>query len=130
MNKKTGSIFIKGGRIEEPSSYLNGEVADILIENGIITKVGKELVCPGNVQVIELAGKYLSTTLFVPSVEHQKKSRVACEKLLQRAEEQYEFLGIEAEEAEMLSVAVLKFSTPIEICLRVIRICSEADACC
>ena len=45
MNKKTGSIFIKGGRIEDPSSYLNGEVADILIENGIITKVGKELVC-------------------------------------------------------------------------------------
>lgn len=50
----------------------------------------------------ELAGKYLSTTLFVPSVEHQKKSRAACEKLLQRTEEQYEFLGIEAEEAEKL----------------------------
>ena len=53
----------------------------------------------------ELAGKYLSTTLFVPSVEHQKKSRATCEKLLQRAEEQYEFLGIEVEEAGKLRQA-------------------------
>ncbi|MBP5358966.1 MAG: MMPL family transporter [Treponema sp.] len=50
----------------------------------------------------DIAGKYLSTTLFIPSVEHQKKSRAACEKLLQRAEFQYEFLGIEVEEAESL----------------------------
>ena len=50
----------------------------------------------------DIAGKYLSTTLFIPSVEHQKKSRTACEKLLQRAELQYEFLGIEVEEAESL----------------------------
>ena len=52
MNRKLGSVLVKGGRIEDPSSDLNGEVADILIENGIITKVGKELICPENVQVI------------------------------------------------------------------------------
>lgn len=50
----------------------------------------------------DLAGKYLSTTLFIPSVDHQKKSRAACQRLLQMAEEQYEFLGIEVEEAEKL----------------------------
>lgn len=60
MNRKSGSVLVKGGRIEDPSSDLNGEVADILIENGIITKVGKELICPENVQVIELAGEYVS----------------------------------------------------------------------
>ncbi|MCF0241099.1 MAG: hypothetical protein HUK25_00585 [Treponema sp.] len=40
---------------------------------------------------------YLGTTLFIPSVDTQKKSRAACEKLLEIAEIQYEYLGFEPE---------------------------------
>ena len=47
-------------------------------------------------------GRYLSTTLFIPSVEHQKKSREACRKLLEIAELQYELLGMESEYADEL----------------------------
>ena len=35
-----------------------------------------------------------------------------------------------SDEVEMLSVATVKFSTPAEICLSAIRICSEALVCC
>ncbi|MBO7638881.1 MAG: MMPL family transporter, partial [Treponema sp.] len=55
-------------------------------------------------------GRYLSTTLFIPSVEHQKKSRDACRKLLERAEVQYEFLGIESDYADELREAFEKSS--------------------
>ncbi len=50
-------------------------------------------------------GRYLSTTLFIPSVEHQKKSRDACRKLLERAEIQYELLGMESDYAVELREA-------------------------
>lgn len=40
---------------------------------------------------------YLSTSLFIPSVEQQKKSREACRKLLDLAEEQFEYLGFDSD---------------------------------
>lgn len=43
---------------------------------------------------------YLSPTLFIPSIEKQKKSREACKKLLDLAPEQLEWLGFDAEDAE------------------------------
>lgn len=45
---------------------------------------------------------YISTSLFIPSVEHQKKSREACAKLLENAEFQFEALGYEPEFADAL----------------------------
>lgn len=45
---------------------------------------------------------YLSASLFVPSVEHQKKSREACRKLLELSEMQFEALGFEEEAADEL----------------------------
>ena len=46
--------------------------------------------------------KYLSTTLFIPSIERQKQSRDACRKLLELSESQYESLGFDASCAEVL----------------------------
>ena len=40
-------------------------------------------------------GGFLATSRFVPSIAHQKKSRMAAEKLLPLASEQYEMLGYE-----------------------------------
>lgn len=42
---------------------------------------------------------YLSTSLFVPSIQQQKKSREACEKLMEMADFQLEALGYEPEYA-------------------------------
>jgi len=45
---------------------------------------------------------YLSTSLFVPSIQQQKRSRKACEKLLEIADYQLEALGFEPEYADSL----------------------------
>jgi len=45
---------------------------------------------------------YLSTSLFVPSIDHQKKSRAAASNLLELADYQFEALGYEPEYAEIL----------------------------
>lgn len=45
---------------------------------------------------------YLSTSLFIPSVEQQKKSREACKKLLDLADEQLEYLGFDLDSASKL----------------------------
>lgn len=45
---------------------------------------------------------YLSPTLFIPSIEKQKRSRQACKKLLELAPEQLEWLGFTDEDAEYL----------------------------
>ena len=46
--------------------------------------------------------KYLSESLFIPSIEEQKKSRAACKKLLEISEEQYKMLGLDIECAKNL----------------------------
>ncbi len=46
---------------------------------------------------------YISTTAFVPSVEHQKASREACRKLLALAEFQLEMLGFDSDAARVLA---------------------------
>lgn len=47
-------------------------------------------------------GGYLSTTLFVPSIEKQKRSREACKRLLAISEQQYISLGLSPEYAKEL----------------------------
>lgn len=45
---------------------------------------------------------YISTTNFIPSIEQQKASRQACEKLLALSEEQFDFLGFDSSYADDL----------------------------
>jgi len=45
---------------------------------------------------------YISTSLFVPSIESQKKSRQACQKLIELADYQLEALGYGPEDLEIL----------------------------
>lgn len=51
---------------------------------------------------------YVSTTNFVPSIQMQKKSQTAYEKLLSMAEAQFESLGYSSDEAAMLSEKMRK----------------------
>ncbi len=45
---------------------------------------------------------YISPTIFIPSIEHQKKSRAACLKLLSRSEEQLEYLGFDPADSKKI----------------------------
>lgn len=45
--------------------------------------------------VTDSSGKYLSPTIFIPSVESQKKSRQACKKLLEISDEQFTELDLD-----------------------------------
>lgn len=58
-------------------------------------------------KIAELSGDigYMSTSLFVPSIEKQKKSRAACEKLLAIAEDQFEAIGFDSDCAKDLRSA-------------------------
>lgn len=47
---------------------------------------------------------YISTTLFIPSVETQKKSRMAAKKLLELADYQFEALGFDSSYADELRI--------------------------
>ncbi|MFT3675181.1 MAG: dihydroorotase [Chitinophagaceae bacterium] len=52
-------ILIKQGRIIDPSSALNGQLADIFIENGVIARIGQDLTVDAN-QVVKLDGAFVS----------------------------------------------------------------------
>lgn len=58
--------------------------------------------------ITEGAVGYVSTTNFVPSIQMQKKSQAAYEKLLSMADAQFESLGYSSDEAAMLSEKMRK----------------------
>ena len=58
--------------------------------------------------ITEGAVGYVSTSNFVPSIQMQKKSQTAYEKLLSMAEAQFESLGYSSDEAVMLSEKMRK----------------------
>ena len=58
--------------------------------------------------ITEGAVGYVSTSNFVPSIQMQKKSQTAYEKLLSMAEAQFESLGYSSDEAAMLSEKMRK----------------------
>ncbi|MBP0969031.1 MAG: amidohydrolase/deacetylase family metallohydrolase [Oscillospiraceae bacterium] len=60
MGDRTGDLLIKGGRLIDPSSGLHGDELDILIENGRITAVGKDLNSPDGIRTVELEGEYVA----------------------------------------------------------------------
>lgn len=76
--------FIISGDTEEEALKLEKEVA------AKITEATKG------------AHGYLSTSLFVPTIEQQKKSREACRKLLDMCEEQLETLGFDSSYADKI----------------------------
>jgi len=53
------TILIKQARIVDPSSPINGQTTDIFIENGIISKIGKDLPLSAD-KTIEIAGIHVS----------------------------------------------------------------------
>ncbi len=55
-------LFIKGGRVIDPSRSYD-QVADVLIENGVVEKVGPGLKTPSTAEVIEAEGLILAPGL-------------------------------------------------------------------
>lgn len=51
-------LFIKGGRVIDPSQQIDDTV-DILVENGLIKEIGKGLNVPAGMEVIDASGKYV-----------------------------------------------------------------------
>lgn len=62
----------------------------------------EEVLCKQLEQYFDGKVGFISTTNFVPTVEHQKKSRKACRKLLELSEEQFEALGFDSSYAQYL----------------------------
>ena len=58
------ALLLKGGQVIDPASKRN-EVCDILIENGIIQKVGKNLKAP-HAEVYDASGKIVAPGLIGP----------------------------------------------------------------
>lgn len=54
-------ILIRSAKIIDPSSKHNGRIADLLIEDGIIKQIGKEIDPDGVEELIEGDGLYVST---------------------------------------------------------------------
>jgi dihydroorotase len=56
------SILIKSCKVIDPQSSFNKQVVDVLIENGKITKIGKDIVFDG--EVFDADGKYIAPGFF------------------------------------------------------------------
>jgi dihydroorotase len=54
-------ILIRSARIIDPSSKHNGKITDILIEDGIIKQIGKDIDAEGVEELIEGEGLYVSS---------------------------------------------------------------------
>ena len=62
------NILLRSARIIDPLSDLHRKVSDILIQNGIITKIGKNLELPKNCQEVKLKNLHISRGWFDSSV--------------------------------------------------------------
>ncbi|TLM69389.1 MAG: dihydroorotase [Deltaproteobacteria bacterium] len=56
------NLLIKGGRVIDPTQQFD-EVQDVLVEDGIIKQVGKNLAAPANTETIDAAGCYVTPGL-------------------------------------------------------------------
>jgi len=52
------NLLIKGGRVIDPSQKMD-ETLDVLVENGVVKEIGKGLVAPAGVELVDAAGKYV-----------------------------------------------------------------------
>ena len=55
-------ILIKGGRVVDPKNDFD-KVADVLVDNGIISEIGENINADGDVTVIDAEGKIVSPGL-------------------------------------------------------------------
>jgi len=56
------NLLIKGGRVIDPTQNLD-TVLDVLVENGVIREVGKDLTAPSGSQTIDAVGCYVTPGL-------------------------------------------------------------------
>ena len=56
------TLLIKGGRVIDPSQKID-DVLDVLVENGVIKQVGKNLVAPAGATTVDAAGCYVTPGL-------------------------------------------------------------------
>ncbi|KAB0669648.1 dihydroorotase [Oryzomonas sagensis] len=52
------NLLIKNGRVIDPSQGLD-EIADVLVEAGLVKEIGKNLKAPAGVETVDAAGKYV-----------------------------------------------------------------------
>jgi len=52
------NLLIKGGRVIDPSQNLD-DTLDVLVENGRVTQVGKQLAAPAGAETVDATGKYV-----------------------------------------------------------------------
>jgi dihydroorotase len=56
------NLLIKGGRVIDPTQNLDA-VLDVLVENGVIREIGKQLAAPAGGQTIDATGCYVTAGL-------------------------------------------------------------------
>ncbi|MDU0457270.1 MAG: dihydroorotase [Geobacteraceae bacterium] len=52
------SLLIKGGRVIDPSQKLD-DALDVLVENGLVKEIGRNLSAPADAKMIDASGKYV-----------------------------------------------------------------------
>jgi dihydroorotase len=52
------NLLIKGGRVIDPSQKMD-EIQDVLVVDGVVKEIGKELNAPAGVETIDATGKYV-----------------------------------------------------------------------
>ena len=52
------NLLIKGGRVIDPSQNMD-DTLDVLVENGLVKQIGKNLQASADVKIIDAAGKYV-----------------------------------------------------------------------
>jgi dihydroorotase len=62
------NILLRSARIIDKNSGYHNQVKDILVQNGIITEIGKQLELPGNCKEIDLNNLHVSNGWFDSSV--------------------------------------------------------------
>ena len=78
-------ILIKGGRVVDPKNDFD-KVADVLVDNGIISEIGENINADGDVTVIDAEGKIVSPGL-VDMHSHLRDRDRNIKKILNRVQE-------------------------------------------
>jgi dihydroorotase len=52
------NLLIKGGRVIDPSQGID-DTMDVVVENGLVKEIGKDLSAPGDAETIDATGKYV-----------------------------------------------------------------------
>ena len=79
------TILITRGTLVDPSSDLNRQTVDILIEKGVVTQISKKPIRSNSETVFDAKGSYvlpgmcdLRCQLKDPGYEHQRRHSVGC----------------------------------------------------